>query len=204
MSPAGRKPAPRPRRRASEPSRTKGSLRVVAGTARGRRLDAPPGEGTRPTSDRVREAIFNALTSLGVVDGARVLDAFAGSGALGIEAASRGAAHVTFADVDAGAREVIGTNLAATGFGDVAVVTAADGVALVARGPWDLVLLDPPYAMDRWPELVDALVAGLATGGVAVIEADHEVDLGPLLDAIRVRRYGGTVVTFASPTEATP
>ena len=86
---------------------TKGALRIVAGTVGGRRIDVPPGQGTRPTSDRVREALFNALESLDAVDGARVLDAFAGSGALGIEALSRGASHATFADTDPQAIEVI-------------------------------------------------------------------------------------------------
>lgn len=91
-------------------------MRVVGGTARGRRLAAPPGDRTRPTSDRVREAIFNALWSRGVLDGARVLDLYAGSGALGIEALSRGAGHATFVESDRSARRTIAANLAACGF----------------------------------------------------------------------------------------
>jgi 16S rRNA (guanine966-N2)-methyltransferase len=99
-------------------------MRVVGGTARGRRLDAPSGDRTRPTSDRVREAIFNALWSRGVLDGARVLDLYAGSGALGIEALSRGAAHATFVESDRDARRAIAANLGACGFTDRAGIAA--------------------------------------------------------------------------------
>src|SRR5262245_17447264 len=100
-------------------------MRVIAGTARGRKLVAPVGSGTRPTGDRVREATFNALTSLGALDGAVVLDLFAGSGALGIEALSRGAASCTFVDVDRAARKAVADNLATCGFADRATVVAA-------------------------------------------------------------------------------
>ena len=101
-------------------------MRVVAGEARGRRLVAPEGTDTRPTLDRVREAVFNALASQDAIDGARVLDLFAGSGALGIEALSRGAAHATFVDTDRAARRVIDQNLAATGLADRAEVLGTD------------------------------------------------------------------------------
>ena len=93
-------------------------MRVVAGSARGRRLQTPPGLDVRPTTDRVREATFNALGSMGVVDGARVLDLFAGSGALGIEALSRGAEHVTFVDTSPRALEAVRANLAGCGLDD--------------------------------------------------------------------------------------
>ena len=101
-----------------------GALRVVAGTAGGLRLEVPPGSTTRPTADRVRQAIFNALDSLDAVEDAAVLDPFAGSGALAIEALSRGAASATLCETSAAARQVIEANLAATGF--------ADGVARFA------------------------------------------------------------------------
>jgi 16S rRNA (guanine966-N2)-methyltransferase len=176
---------------------------VVAGSARGRRLDVPPGSATRPTSDRVREAVFNALDSLGAIDGARALDAFAGSGALGIEALSRGAAHVTFVEADASARAVVAANLEATGLGDHSTLTGGDGARSAgSSGPWDLVLLDPPYAYDGWPELLDEVARGLAADGVVVVESDRDVELPSSLCAIRSKRYGGTVVTFASPTGA--
>lgn len=101
-------------------------MRVVAGTARGRRLAAPPGAVTRPTPDRVREAVFNSLNSLGVLSGCRVLDLYAGTGAMGIEALSRGAAHAVFVERHPEALAALRANLAATGLADRAAVVAAD------------------------------------------------------------------------------
>ncbi len=137
-------------------------MRVVAGSARGRRLEAPEGESTRPTGDRVREAVFNSLHSLGAVEDATVLDLFAGSGALGIEALSRGAAHATFVDTDRRAIGAIEANLAATGLAERATVLRADADSVVARAVaegrrWDLALLDPPYAFDGWADLLAVL-----------------------------------------------
>jgi 16S rRNA (guanine966-N2)-methyltransferase len=201
-----RKPAPRPRRAASStrPIATRGALRVVAGTHRGRRFDAPEGIETRPTSDRVREAVFNALDSLDAVRGASTLDAFAGSGALGIEALSRGAAHVTFAESDARARATLEGNLAALALGERARSIAGPASRAVAvGGPWDLVLLDPPYAYDGWSELLAGVVAHLADEGVVVIESDREVELPAALETARTRTYSGTVVTFAVRAGAT-
>jgi 16S rRNA (guanine966-N2)-methyltransferase len=157
-------------------------MRVVAGSARGRALVAPPGLGTRPTTDRVREAVFNALHSLGVVEDAIVLDGFAGSGALGIEALSRGAAHVTFADIDAAARRAIEENLNMAGAVERADIRAqpaervlADAAAAGRR--FDLVLLDPPYGFDDWPGLVTAVVEVMADGAVVVMESDRPVEV---------------------------
>jgi 16S rRNA (guanine966-N2)-methyltransferase len=140
-------------------------MRVVAGVARGLRLVAPEGEGTRPTSDRVREATFNALGSMGALDGATVLDLFAGSGALGIEALSRGAASATFVETDRAALRAVRTNLETTRLGDLAEVVAQPAerflAAAVAEGRgWDLAVLDPPYGFDRWDELLATLPAG--------------------------------------------
>ena len=101
-------------------------MRVVAGTARGRRLAAPPGAVTRPTPDRVREAVFNSLNSMGVLSGCRVLDLYAGTGAMGIEALSRGAAHAVFVERHPEALAALRANLAATGLDDRAAVVAAD------------------------------------------------------------------------------
>ena len=204
MSPRGSKPAPRPRRTpAKKAASGKGALRVVAGSARGLRLDVPMGSATRPTADRVRQATFNALESLGAVAEARVLDAYAGSGALGIEALSRGASHATFTDVDAAARTAVTANLAVTGFAAQAQVVPGDGARAVAfGGPWDLVLLDPPYEFDGWPALLDDVAAHLAADGIVVVESDREVALPPSLHGIRTRQYGGTVVAFASPAGA--
>ncbi len=178
---------------------------MVAGTAGGLRLDSPAGLATRPTSDRVRQAVFNALESLGAVEEARVVDAFAGSGALGIEALSRGASHAVFADTDAAARDVITRNLHVTGLAGVASVVGAPGSAVVVRnGPWDLVLLDPPYDHGDWEGLLSAVVRSITPQAVVVLESDREIALPAGLHATRVKRYGGTVVTFAVPPGATP
>ncbi len=147
--------------------------------------------------------MFNALESLGSVEGARVLDAFAGSGALAIEALSRGALHATLVDSDPVARRVITTNLASTGLADRArVVGGVAERAVVENGPWDLVLLDPPYAYEGWEPLLDAVAANLSEHGLVVIESDREIELGERLGSIRSRTYGGTVVTFAVPSGA--
>jgi 16S rRNA (guanine966-N2)-methyltransferase len=164
-------------------------MRVVAGSARGRRLRAPAGNITRPTSDRVREAIFASLSSMGVVEGATVADLFAGTGAMGIEALSRGAAAVTFVETDRDAVEAIHANLTATGF--TGEVVRVDVVRWASRGqPVDLALVDPPYTFDDWPELLGALRAR-----VVVCEAAAELDPGPQWEVLRAKRYGGTVVT---------
>lgn len=183
-------------------------MRVVAGTARGRRISAPAGSGTRPTTDRVREAVFNALGSVGAVLDAEVLDAFAGSGALGIEALSRGAARCTFVERDRSARVVVEANLAATGLDDRALVLDGDVHDHLARsGPaYDLVLCDPPHDHDRWDDLLASLVDRLHPDGVVVVEADRPVVAGddPAWVVSREKRYGGTVVQMVSPrpTEA--
>ena len=117
-------------------------MRVVAGAARGRKLTAPPGAVTRPTPDRVREAVFNSLHSLGVLPGCRVLDLYAGTGAMGIEALSRGAASAVFVERDPGALAALRANLAATGLEDRAAVVAAD-VDDCLRAPNRFFAVDP-------------------------------------------------------------
>lgn len=175
-----------------------GPMRVVAGTARGRRIEVPDGTHTRPTADRVREAVFNSLYSLNAIEDARVLDLFAGSGALGIEALSRGAAEATFVENDRHALAVLRDNLAVLGFEDDARVVPADGTTYVATpGDYDLVLLDPPYDFDEWEELLAAV-----HGTVVVIESDREIAVPADWENHRVRRYGGTVVTLATAPDA--
>jgi 16S rRNA (guanine966-N2)-methyltransferase len=174
-------------------------VRVVAGRFGGRRLQAPRGRDTRPTSDRVREALF---AMLGPLEGERVLDLFAGSGALGIEALSRGAAAATLVERDARAIAVIRANLQALELaGDEArVVHAAAHAALrdaSARGDaYDLVLLDPPYrdapALGR--ELSLALPAVLAPDARVVAESDRRAPLALELPVVRERRYGDTLI----------
>ncbi len=161
----------------------------------------------RPTLDRVREAMFNSLDSLGVVRDATVLDLFAGSGALGIEALSRGARHVTFVDSAPRSVAAVAENLTDLGMADRATVLRSEAFAALGSsagsGPFDLVLVDPPYAFDQWAELIGALAAVIAPTGVVVAESDR--DLEPAVVAsrsttgagiLRQRRYGGTVVTM--------
>ena len=170
-------------------------MRIVAGTAGGRRLAAPPGRSTRPTADRVREAIFNSLHSLGAVEGETVIDLFAGSGALGIEALSRGAAHATFVDDDARALAVVRANLESTGLADRATVVRGDAVSHLrtATAEYGVALLDPPYAFTDgdWATLL-----GLLRAPIAVIESDREVAVPVPWRVLRVKRYGDTVVTL--------
>lgn len=174
-------------------------MRVVAGRARGRRLLAPRGDAVRPTSDRTREAVFNALGSLDAVSGATVLDLFAGTGALGIEAASRGAASVTFVEVDRAAVDVVAANLAATGLSGEVVRAEALGWLAGTRGDYDLVLADPPYAFDEWDRLWDLVAARSVPGAVVVAESDRPVPIPAAWEELRRRRYGRAWVVIARP-----
>ncbi len=176
-------------------------MRVIAGELRGRRLVAPGAPTIRPTSDRVREAIFDILFSLGGVEGIQVADLFAGTGALGIEALSRGAASVTFVDNDPAALTAVRGNLASVGLGDAersgeATLVRADVEAWVSStaSRYDLVLCDPPYDYDRWELLVSRLPADLA-----VLESGGQVSAPPGWGVIKSKRYGGTIVTVARP-----
>lgn len=163
----------------------------------------PSGRETRPTSDRVREAVFNALGSLDALVGATVVDLFAGSGALGIEALSRGAAHVTFVEPDRAARAAVTTNLAATGVQRRAEVVAGTAEGWLERHgdapPFDLALLDPPYAFDGWDDLLVRLPAQLV-----VIESDRFVRPPAPWVVVRERRYGTTFVVFARREHPSP
>jgi 16S rRNA (guanine966-N2)-methyltransferase len=146
-------------------------MRVIGGNFKGRRLDAPTWEGLRPTSDKLRETLFNVLAAR--TPGARVLDGFAGTGALGLEALSRGAAAVTFVESDLRAVRLIGRNLERCAVTDRhAIIRArfADAARRLPAGGFDLVLLDPPYGSEQ---LLQALAAGaplVARGGRLVVE----------------------------------
>jgi 16S rRNA (guanine966-N2)-methyltransferase len=181
-------------------------VRVVAGEARGRQLRSPRGRSTRPTSDRVREAVFNALFSHRPVTGGRVADLYAGSGALGIEALSRGAAEVWFVESDPEAVAVIRENLDALGLpGRATVVDRPVEQALDdLPGGLDVVLVDPPYSFDRWPELLSGLARLTATDAVVVIESDRSVTLPLGWEMVREKSYGGTVITFTAPPDDRP
>ena len=177
-------------------------MRVIAGTYGGRVLRAPPGAATRPTSDRVREALFSILADR--TPGARVLDLFAGSGALGLEALSRGAAAVTFVDDAAPAIRAIQANLEA--LAATADVRRADalrflGAARETGAQYDLVFLDPPYRLaERLAQpLSEALPAVLAPGAVAVAESDRRAPLALDLPLHDERRYGDTLIRIHGP-----
>jgi 16S rRNA (guanine966-N2)-methyltransferase len=172
-------------------------MRIVAGAWRGRRLVAPPGTATRPTADRVRQALFDMLLHApwggrGTLEQARVLDAFAGTGALGLEALSRGAAHATFVEHDRAALAALRANIAACGADDRASVLPGDATRLPPGAPFSLIFLDPPYGQG----LVEAALAALARNGrlapgaLAVAELGRREPLTPAGEALAERTHG--------------
>lgn len=167
-------------------------MRVIAGEFGGRRLVAPEGVTTRPTTDKVRQAVFNSLMSMGVLEGAVVADLYAGSGALGIEAISRGAAKCTFVERDRNALHALRENIATLGIDDRCTVYASDVMAWVpAMRGVDIALVDPPYDFDGWHQLL-----GLLDSGLVVAESDDPVEPHPGYTQLRARRYGRTWVTL--------
>jgi len=166
-------------------------MRVVAGELRGRRIEAPPGVDTRPTTDKVREAMFNALGSLDLVRDALVVDLYAGSGALGIEALSRGAARCTFVERDRSALRALRGNLEALDLEGRSRVVAGDALVLAGGLEADIVLADPPYDFDRWDDLLAA-----APGSFLVAESGRELSECDGWVVRRSKRYGRTWVTF--------
>ena len=184
--------------------------RVIAGTARSIRLDAP-GPGTRPLADRVKQTLFGILEP--DLPGARFLDLFAGSGAAGIEALSRGAAHATFVERDQRAIGTIRTNLARTALGDEgrATIVRADVLTWqrdpdrAAGAPYDLMLIDPPYDdIESMSTALEAASAIVSRGGRVVAKHFWRTPPPPmvgLLASERERRFGDTALTFYRPTE---
>ncbi|ONK10938.1 16S rRNA (guanine(966)-N(2))-methyltransferase RsmD [Streptomyces sp. MP131-18] len=175
--------------------------RVIAGTAGGRRLAVPPGGGTRPTSDRAREGLFSSWTALwGPLDGARVLDLYGGSGAVGLEALSRGAAHALLAESDARAARTIRTNITALGLpgAELRTVRAEQLAASPPAGaPYDLVFLDPPYAVGHSDLQEILLTLGsngwLTDDSVVTVERSTRGGAFPWpagFQELRSRRYG--------------
>jgi 16S rRNA (guanine966-N2)-methyltransferase len=177
---------------------TVAEMRVVAGELGGRTLVAPDGQTTRPTTDKVREAVFNSLASMGVLEDAAVADLFAGSGALGIEALSRGAARCSFVERDRNALVALRANLAALDLGDRTSVVVDDALVwLAAARGFDLLLIDPPYRFEGWTALLDR--ARACGAWMAVCEAETEITAtthGPSWSARRSKRYGRTHVTI--------
>lgn len=184
--------------------------RIVAGLAGGRRLAVPPGSATRPTSDRAREGLFSTLEALrGPLAGARVLDLYAGSGALGLEAVSRGAAAVTLVEAQPRALTVLRANVTALDLPGATVV--ADRVERWLTGPalaaYDVVLADPPYALPGGE--LDVVLSALATrnllaaGGLVAVERPSRETFRwpPGWTALRTRRYGEATLWYGAPGE---
>ncbi len=170
-------------------------MRIISGSARGRRLLVPDGRDVRPTSDRVKGAIFNSLGSLGVGHPENVLDLFAGTGALGLEALSRGARSATLVESNRRHLQCLRQNVSACGFEDRASVEATTAEAFLKRDQrhWDLVLVDPPYDYDGWKTMLDQLSAD-----IVVIESDRPIELPADWRYLKEKTYGTTVVGIAA------
>ena len=180
-------------------------MRVIAGRYKGRHLKAPTWEGLRPTSDKLRETLFNILAPR--IEGARVLDGYAGTGAVGIEAISRGAAHVTFIENNRRAAALIASNLKECGVeGGYTIQCAEVGAALDARtaaDAFDLILLDPPYDIDNAGFILDAAARHLGDNGLIVLEraTRREPPESGALRRIRDVKSGDSTLTFFTRVE---
>ena len=178
------------------------SMRLVGGDLRGRRLEAPAGRDIRPTSDRTREAVFNILAHAEwapEIEGIRVLDGFCGTGALGLEALSRGAGHAVFMDQGREALDLVRRNIAALGVGDRSTVLRADALRPPrAQAPCPLVFLDPPYGQGMASKSLTALMerGWCVSGGLAVVETGLEDPFELDLERFDERVYGDTRVYF--------
>ena len=176
------------------PALTSRAVRVIAGEYRGRRIEAPKGTTTRPTSDFVRETAFNLI---GPVDGAAVLDLYAGSGALGIEALSRGAERALFVDSSREACRTIDANLETLGLKATVLCQDAERALASERGPYDLILADPPYDFAAYNRLAPDFTRLLADDGLAVLQTPAKAE--PVLEGLNVRtsrRYGSARLTL--------
>ncbi len=176
-------------------------MRITGGTFARRPIDAPKGDRTRPTADRVREALFSALGARMEMDGARVLDLFAGSGALGLEALSRGAAQATLVERHGPTLALARRNAESLGVLDRVATVRADALAHLARldAAFDLVLADPPYALPDLPALPALARARLAPGGLFVLEHDARHDFAEAEGLVWTRAYGRTVLSVFEP-----
>ena len=175
-------------------------MRIIAGTLKGRRLKAPSWDGLRPTSDKLRETLFNIVAPR--IAGARVLDGYAGTGAVGIEALSRGASYVHFVEKNRRAVALIAENVAACGLQQGYTIDCGDLVSALRRLPadvrFDLILLDPPYDADNIAEALAAAAARLAEGGLVVLEraTRREPEVPQGLARVRDVKSGDSTLTF--------
>jgi 16S rRNA (guanine966-N2)-methyltransferase len=180
-------------------------VRVIAGAYKGRRLKAPSWDGLRPTSDKLRETLFNILAPR--IEGARVVDGFAGTGAVGVEALSRGAAHVTFIESDRRAAALIESNLAECRITSGYTIERGDVKAVLDRAghdhSYDVIVLDPPYGMTGVRGVLAAAAPHLAADGVLVLERStrNTPDVPPPLRVAREVRSGDSTLTFLSTHE---
>jgi 16S rRNA (guanine966-N2)-methyltransferase len=182
-------------------------MRIIAGRFKGKTIDAPKGLGTRPTSDRVRESLFNVLQHGALAtdfEDLRALDLFAGSGALGLEALSRGARYCLFIEDDASARAAIRRNVEALGLTGITKIWRRDATKLGPAGtitPFDLIFCDPPYGQGLGSQALEAAIEGgwVAPGAVAVLEerADTDLEWPEPFAQIDRRRYGTTEIAIA-------
>jgi 16S rRNA (guanine966-N2)-methyltransferase len=186
-------------------------MRIVAGRFRGRRLAAlgkgDPAAHLRPTADRVRESLFNVLSARMGFEGCRVLDLFAGTGALGLEALSRGAEAATFVDTGRAALRLIRDNIQRTGTGEITQVLARDATRLGAGAPHELIFLDPPYGKGLGEVALNSAVAGGWVSDTALIvwEERAPMPVPPGFEGVDQRRYGDTCITIlARATAASP
>jgi len=184
-------------------------MRIVAGAFRGRRLAAPKGRGVRPTADRLRESLFNILQHRAgtTLAGARVADIFAGTGAVGLEALSRGAAHVTFVEKSESSLDCLRRNIDMLGVADrCRVVTASARRLPPADAPYDLIFLDPPYRRGLAEPALESLLTAGWTGpdSLLVLEtaADETVEVPPALATVERRQSGDTLLHFLTPVGA--
>ncbi len=180
-------------------------MRIIAGTFKRQSIEAPPGHATRPTTDRTRESLFNLVESRLALGGAEVLDLFAGTGALGLEAISRGAAFVTFVEEQRHVLDYARRNAATLGVEEQGLFLRRDAVAFLeeyAGSPFDLIMADPPYTLEAMRRLPDLALKHLRPHGVFTLEHDtyHFFDEHPALDTSRP--YGRTIVSvFRPPVE---
>lgn len=171
--------------------------RIIGGQARGRRLAVPPGLKVRPTTDRVREALFNVIAHrVGFeIDGCRALDLFAGAGTLGLEALSRGADEVVFVEADAGVAKVLAQNLSLIEGGQLVRRKVAQYLAKPAE-PFDLVFLDPPYARGHVGPTLAALAPWLAPEAIVCVDRDPGEPVESTLPCVFERRYGASTISI--------
>ncbi len=175
-------------------------MRVTGGIGRGRRLSAPSGERLRPTSDKVKQALFNIMGEK--VAGAAFLDLYAGAGGIGVEALSRGASHVVFVDVSGDSLKFVRQNLEKTGFARNAEVIQADALSFLERpsGPYDIIFLDPPYVQELLSLLIRVSAAEIMKPDGLVIAEHFKKQRSPEeaggLALFRTAQYGDTVLAF--------